>query len=97
MSGVALATRGMIRPCCKQGQIVSYAHPEMQSTLEVRPRIRRAAAPPVVTVGAPVTLSAQELRPIVGAKAPPPTSPDPRPTQTSTQVLRPVIKKIEEE
>lgn len=97
MSGVALATRGMIRPCCKQDQIISYAHPETQATLEVRPRIRGAGAPPTVTVTAPVTMSAQELRPVVGAKAPAPASSDPKPTQTSAQELRPVIKKVEEE
>jgi len=97
MSGVTLATRGMIQGCCKQGQIISYVKPDVQATLEVRPRIRRAAAPPVVTVTTPVTLSAQELRPVVRVKTPAPVSPDPRPTQTSTQLLRPIIKKVEEE
>jgi len=97
MSGVALATRGMIRPCCKQDQIVSYDHPEVQAALEVRPRIRLAGAPPTGVVTAPVVTSAQELKPVVGAKAPAPASPDPKPTQTSAQELRPVIKKVTEE
>jgi hypothetical protein len=87
----------MIQPCCKQDQIISYDHPEVQATLEVRPRIRRAGAPPTVTVTGPVTLSAQELKPVIGAKAPAPASPDPKPTQTSAQELKPVIKKITEE
>jgi len=94
---VALATRGMIRSCCKLGQIVSRESPHTQATLEVRPRIRLAGAPPTVTVTAPVPISAQELRPQTGATAPAPPSPDPKPTQTSTQELKPVIKKVEED
>lgn len=94
---VALATRGMIKSCCKIGQIVSHDHPHTQAILEVRPRIRQAGAPPSVTITAPVTTSAQELRPVTGAKAPADVSPDPKPTQTSAQELKPVIKKIEED
>lgn len=97
MSGVALATRGMIRPCCKQDQVISFAPPETQATLEVRPRIRGAGAPPTATLTPPVALSARELRPVTGAKTPAPASTDPKPMQTSLQELRPVIKKIEEE
>lgn len=97
MSGVALATRGMIRPCCKQDQVISFTPPETQATLEVRPRIRGAGAPPTAVLMPPVTMSAQELKPVVGAQSPAPASPDPKPTQTSLQELRPVIKKIEEE
>lgn len=87
----------MIRPCCKQDQIISYAHPEVQATLEVRPKIRLAGAPSTVIINAPVTLSAQEMRPVVGVRAPAPVLAGLKPTQTSAQELRPVIKKIEEE
>jgi hypothetical protein len=97
MSGVALATRGMIRPCCKRDQIISYDQPDVQAVLEVRPRIRQAAAPPTVAVTGPVMTGAQELRPVTGAKAPAPASPDPKPAQTSAQELRPIIKKVEED
>lgn len=97
MSGVALATRGMIQPCCKQDQIISYDQPDVQAVLEVRPRIRHAAAPPTAVVAGPVMTGAQELRPTTGAKAPAPADPDPKPTQTSAQELKPIIKKVEEE
>lgn len=94
---VALATRGMIRSCCKLGQIVSMEHPQTQATLEVRPRIRLAGAPPTVTITAPVPISAQELKPVTGAKAPAAPAPVLKPSQTSTQELKPVIKKVEED
>lgn len=94
---VALATRGMIRSCCKLGQIVSREHPHTQAILEVRPRIRLAGAPPTATITSPVPISAQELKPVTGVKAPADASPDLKPTQTSGQELKPIIKKIEED
>lgn len=94
---VVLATRGMIRSCCKLGQIISREPPQTQAALEVRPRIRLAASPPAVTITAPVPVSAQEMKPQVGAKAPAAPSPDLKPSQTSGQELKPVIKKVEED
>lgn len=93
---VALLTRGMIRSCCKQDQIISRASPEFQGVLEVRPKIRLASTPPVAAVPVPVQLSAQELKPQSEATAPAPVIVG-APTQTSAQELRPVIKKVEEE
>ena len=94
---VALATRGMIGSCCKIGQIISCDSPQTQAALEVRPRIRHAAAPPTVAITAPVPVSAQELKPQAGAEAPAAPSPVLKPSQTSTQDLKPVIKKVEED
>ena len=94
---VALATRGMIRRCCKQDQIVSRTSPETQAVLEVRPRIRLAGAPPVAAVPVPVQLSAEELRPETQSATAPVTTAADAPTQTSAQELKPVIKKVTEE
>lgn len=95
---VALATRGMIRPCCLSDTIVSLDAPRMQQTLEVRPRIRAALGPPAPVLTPPVPITAQEVKPIMRrADAPAPPDPDPKPTQTSTQELKPRIVKAEEE
>jgi hypothetical protein len=97
MSGVAIATRGMVRSCCRQGGFICGDSPEVQAVLEVRPKIRYAAAPPSGDVTSPIMIGAQELRPSAGATGPGPADPDPKPTQTSAQELRPVIKRAEED
>lgn len=94
---VALVTRGMIRSCCQQDQIISYYAPTTQEVLEVRPRVRSAAAPPAVAVTAPQMTSTQELKPETkGADAPVMVQPD-SPQPTSAQELKPVVTKVEEE
>jgi hypothetical protein len=87
----------MIRSCCQQDQVISFDKPEVQATVEVRPKIRGAGAPPTVIVASPVTMSAQELRPETTEAAGPVTTAADKPVQTSVQELRPVIKKVEEE
>lgn len=95
---VALATRGMIRPCCQRDQPTSLDKPQTQAVLEVRPRIRGITAPAAAAIIPPVMLSLAELKPeTTGAAAPAPLSPDPRPKSTTVQELRPVTKKVEKE
>lgn len=95
---VALATRGMIRPCCQKDQPISLDNPKTQAVLEVRPRIRGITAPAAPALTLPVVLSLAELKPTTtDAAAPPPPSPDPRPKSTTVQELRPVTKKVEKE
>lgn len=95
---VALATRGMIKNCCEQDQIISLDAPVTQQTLEVRPKIRQAASPPAPALLPPQTVATLELRPDTrSADAPAPPDPDPKPVQTSTQELKPTIIKAEEE
>lgn len=94
---VALVTRGMIQSCCQQDQIISYYSPETREVLEVRPRIRQAAAPPIVTVTAPQMTSTQELKPDTKSANVPVMVPTSTPRPTSAQELKPVIKKITEE
>lgn len=40
MSGIALATRGVIIPCYQRDQIVSCDKPDVQAVLELRPVLR---------------------------------------------------------
>lgn len=94
---VSLATRGMIRSCCKKNAIISFAFPQTQQILEVRPKIRQAAAPPPPTDDVPIPTSIQELRPVTSAKAPPTPVSSVGPVPTSAQELRPIIKKITED
>ena len=94
---VSLVTRGMIKSCCQQDQVISYSSPDMREVLEVRPRIRQAAAPPMVAITAPQMTSTQELRPATKGADAPVMMPTSTPQPTSTQELKPVIKKITEE
>lgn len=95
---VALATRGMIRPCCKMDAVISRDTPQMKSVLEVRPTVRRVTGPAAAAVGPPVVSSVQELKPeTTDAKGPAPIVGTPKPVQTSAQELKPQIVKVEEE
>lgn len=95
---VALATRGMILPCCQKEQVISFDHPQTQAALEVRPRTRRVASPAAPALTPPVTRVVLELRPnTTDAVAPSPPSSDPRPESISAQELRPITKKVEKE
>lgn len=94
---VSLVTRGMVRSCCKKNAIISFAFPQTQQILEVRPKIRQAAAPMPFTDDVPVPTSIQELRPVTSAKAPSSPTSSVEPVPTSVQELRPVIKKITED
>jgi len=98
MSSTSLVTRGMI--CYSQilgDKLMSCAHPDTTSVLEVRPKIRRAAAEDPVSVGPPSILSAREVKPRTSAQAEQvPSAPEP-PTILSGQEMKPKIVKIEEE
>ena len=92
-----LVTRGYI--CCDfmQDQLQSCDKPRFQSAVEVRPRVRNAATPPIEAPGVPSPVTAQELRPRGKATAPAPAPVGLRPSLTSAAVLRPKIVKAEED
>lgn len=92
-----LVTRGYI--CCDfmQDQLQSCDKPRFQSAVEVRPKVRNAATPPVAEPGAPSPITAQELRPRGKAKAPAPAPTGLKPSSSSATELKPKIVKAEEE
>lgn len=99
-TGLCLVTRGMI--CVPRdveiSPLISCDAPQVQSVLEVRPKVRSIIQPPQPAITSPVATSSQELRPEPRkAEAPAPPSPDPRPVVTVTLELKPDPKKAEEE
>lgn len=92
-----LVTRGYI--CCDfmQDQLQSCDKPHFVSAVEVRPKLRYAASPPVPPPGVPKPMTAQELRPTAVAKAPAPPPPTVKPAPMTATELKPKITKAEEE
>lgn len=100
MSVTSLVTNGFI---CYRGQPIpvpeptSTMTPEVVGVVEVRPKIRSAAASPDAGDPKPTMSSAQELKPIMSGETPPDAQVPDSPTQTSAQELKPRIVSAEEE
>ena len=95
--GTGLVTRGYI--CCDfmEDQLQSFDQPQFKSVLEVRPKVRNAATPPVPPPGTPAPVTAQNLKPRGRAKAPAPTPVGVEPKPVTAQNLKPKIVKAEED
>lgn len=92
-----LVTKGMI--CCQiaQSQLVSCDKPRVTGVVEVRPKMRRAAAPEPTGDPVPQMRTNQELRPSMKGKASAVPSATVTPKSRVVQELRPKIVKAKEE
>jgi hypothetical protein len=96
LCATSLVTHGMI--CCIPSErMVSVDQPDIVGVVEVRPKIRRAAAPEPTGALEPVTTTAQELKPSVGAQAEPAAQPNDPPSNISAQELKPSITEAKED
>lgn len=93
----SLVTRGMICLPVTQETLASCDKPSMVGVVEVRPKIRQAAAPVDVGAVEPSMVSAQELKPsMTGQLTLVPSLTDP-PKNVTAQELKPKIVTAEEE
>jgi hypothetical protein len=92
-----LVTHGMISCQFIRNQLSSCAKPDVVSVVEVRPKIRQAAAPGPTGDPEPSITNVHELRPVTGAQVGPLAQPDDPPKNVGAQELKPKIIEAKED